>query len=112
MGAYLCIERNVGLGLLGILYLCVFCACQSVTEQTLNKEIQDAVITVAVKSRIFTDPATAYDSVNVETVKSRVYLKGQVATTLEKNRAHELAMEVPGVVRVVNDLQVLEGRNL
>jgi osmotically-inducible protein OsmY len=95
-----------------ILLVCVFCACQSVTEQTLNKEIQDAVITTAVKSRIFTDPVTTLGDVKIETVKSRVYLTGRVSTTLEKKRAYELALEVPGVVRVINDLQVLEGRNL
>ena len=112
MKPYLCTERNVCRGLMAILLLSVGCACQSVTEQTLSKEIQDAVITAAVKSRIFTDPATTLGDVKVETVKSRVYLTGRVSTTLEKNRAHDLALEVPGVVRVINDLQVLEGRNL
>ncbi len=111
MGPCLCAERNVCLGLMAILLLCVFCACQSVTEQTLNKEIQDAVITASVKSRIFTDPVTTLGDVKIETVKNRVYLTGRVSTTLEKNRAHELASEVPGVVRVINDLQVLEGQN-
>ena len=108
----LCTERNVCLGLMAILLLSVGCACQSVTEQTLSKEIQDAVITAAVKSRIFTDPATTMGDVKIETVKSRVYLTGRVSTALEKDRARELALAVPGVVRVINDLQVLEGRNL
>ncbi|HEY3197832.1 MAG TPA: BON domain-containing protein [Nitrospirales bacterium] len=105
-------ERHVCLGFMAILLLGVFCACQSVTEQTLNEEIQDAVITTAVKSRIFTDPVTTLGNVNIETVRNRVYLTGLVSTAAEKTRAHELAMEVPGVVRVVNELQVLEGRNL
>ena len=105
-------KRNVCLGLMAVLLVCVFSACQTVTQQTLKNEIQDAVITAAVKSRIYTEPVTTGGNVNVETVKSRVYLTGLVSTMLEKTRAHELAMEVPGVVRVVNDLQVLEGRNL
>lgn len=112
MAACVCAERHVCLGLMAILLLCVLCACQSVTEQTLNKEIQDAVITASVKSKIFTDPVTTFGAVTVETVQNRVYLTGFVSTAAQKTRAHELAVEVAGVVRVVNDIQVLEGRNL
>jgi hyperosmotically inducible protein len=99
-------------GLLATLLSVAVCACQTVTPQTLQKEIDDAVITVAVKRRIFTDPITTSGAINVETVRSRVYLTGVVPTVDQKNRAHELAIEVPGVLRVVNDLDVLEGRTL
>jgi osmotically-inducible protein OsmY len=99
-------------GLLATLLVAVVGACQTVTPQTLQREIDDAVITAAVKRRIFTDPIATSGAVNVETVRSRVYLRGVVPTAREKNRAYELAIEVPGVLRVVNDLEVLEGRSL
>lgn len=99
-------------GVLATLLVAAVGACQTVTPQTLQREIDDAVITAAVKRRIFTDPITTWGAVNVETVGSRVYLRGVVPTAREKNRAHELAIEVPSVLRVVNDLQVLEGRTL
>ena len=112
MAVPLCTGRNVCLGVMAVLLLGLFCACQSVTDETLNKGIQDAVITAAVKSRIFTDPVTTSGDVRVQTVKNRVHLKGLVSTEREKSRAHELAVEVPGVLRVINDIQILEGRNL
>jgi osmotically-inducible protein OsmY len=99
-------------GLLAVLLVVAVSACQTVTPQTLQREIDDAVITAAVKRRIFTDPVTTSGAVNVETVKSRVYLRGVVPTARERNRAQDLAIAVPGVLRVVNDLQVLEGRTL
>jgi hyperosmotically inducible protein len=86
-------------------------ACQPAPPATFQRDIEDAVITSAVKSKILADPMALSD-VNVETVRSRVYLSGVVPTTEQKQRAHELAIEVPGVVRVVNNLQVLEGRSL
>jgi hyperosmotically inducible periplasmic protein len=103
---------NLCPALLATLLVVAVGACQTVTPQTLQSEIDDAVITAAVKRRISTDPVTTSGAVNVETVRNRVYLRGVVPTARERNRAQDLAIAVPGVLRVVNDLQVLEGRTL
>ena len=86
-------------------------ACQPAAPTTFQSDIEDAVITSAVKSKILTDPM-ALREVTVQTVRGRVYLSGVVPTTDQKQRAHELAIEVPGVVRVVNNLEVVEGQSL
>jgi hyperosmotically inducible periplasmic protein len=95
-----------------IVFLCATPGCQTVTNETLNQEIVDAAITSAVKTRILTDPVAGLGGINVESVKNRVYLTGIVPTIEDKRRAHEVAIEVPGVISVVNDLQVREEPNL
>jgi hyperosmotically inducible protein len=86
--------------------------CATVTDETLKQEIVDAAITSAVKTKILTDPVADVGEINVESVKNRVYLTGVVPTIQDKRRAHEVAMEVPWVISVVNDLHVKEGPNL
>lgn len=93
------------------MYLVSMSACQPTTPTTFQRDIEDAVITSAVKSKILADPM-ALKEVNVQTVRGRVYLSGVVPTAEQKQRAHELAIEVPGVVRVVNNLEVVEGQRL
>jgi len=78
----------------------------------LNEDIEDAAITAAVKRNIITDPLAAAGDVRIETVRNRVYLTGIVPSVEEKKRAHELAIEVPGVMTVVNDLHVREGPDM
>jgi hyperosmotically inducible protein len=80
--------------------------CQSVTPATLNEHIEDAAITAAVKTRIVTDPLMSVDEVSIQTVNNHVYLEGVVRSPEEKQRAHELAIEVGGVSMVVNRLEV------
>jgi len=95
-----------------IVFLCATPGCATVTHETLNQEIVDAAITSAVKTKILTDPVAGLGEISVESVKYRVYLTGVVPTIEDKRRAHEVAIEVPGVISVVNDLHVREGQNL
>lgn len=97
--------------LVGMCLVSSMSACQPAPPATFQTDIEDAVITSAVKAKILADPMALHD-VNVETVRGRVYLSGVVPTTEQKQRARELATEVPGVVRVVNNLEVLERRSL
>lgn len=97
-------------GLIVSLVVTAIVACQTVTPETLQGDIEDAAITSVVKSKFLVEPA--FHSVNIETVRNQVYLRGVVPTVEERKRARDLAFEVPGVLTVVNNLEVLEGRNL
>jgi hyperosmotically inducible periplasmic protein len=91
-------------------------ACQSLTQtvtaDTLQTNVLDAAINVAVKSRILADPLTKSAEVSVETVRGQVYLSGVVPTAGDKRRAQELANQVPGALTVVNKLEVKGTQNL
>ena len=72
----------------------------------VRKGWSDASITAAVKTRLAgTSPATLL-KVDVDTTNGIVQLNGSVDTERTKQRATELARQVEGVRRVVNNLRV------
>ena len=105
-----------GSGVPFYLLILTFCfpvsACQTVTQETLRQNVQDAAINAAVKSKILADPLGQSGTVSVETVRGNVYLRGVVPTANDKRRAQELAHEVPAALTVVNKLEVQEQQNL
>jgi len=91
-----------------VLALFVFLAagCQSTTGETAGEQVTDASITTAVKAKLAGERMNTLARVDVDTVRSTVYLTGVVPTAEEKNRAGEVAKGVKGVTNVVNNLQV------
>jgi len=74
--------------------------------QGVKKAWSDATITAAVKTKLAgTSPATLL-KVNVDTTNGIVQLNGSVDTDQTRQRATELARQVDGVRRVVNNLKV------
>lgn len=80
--------------------------CQT-NPQTTGHYIDDTAITTSVKTQIAMDgPLKTMTQINVKTVENTVYLTG-VAKTLEaKNRAEEVARQVDGVQKVVNNITI------
>lgn len=80
--------------------------CQS-NPQTTGHYIDDTAITTSVKTQLATDGSLkTMTQISVKTVENIVYLTG-VASTLEaKNRAEEIARQVEGVRKVVNDITI------
>ena len=72
----------------------------------------DAKITADVRALIHQHPAVEPPNlVYVQTLDHVVYLSGQVDTDLERFMAESLALEVAGVTRVVNSINLsFEGR--
>ncbi len=68
--------------------------------------IDDAVITAKVKSSLLADSGTHGLKIDVDTRKGVVQLNGFVASSAEKNLAHDLAAKVEGVKSVENKLSV------
>jgi hyperosmotically inducible protein len=84
--------------------------CTALTGQTAGRQVDDATISASVKAKLVADKASNLTRVDVDTTNSVVALNGVVESAEQKRRAEELAMQVGGVRRVDNNLQV-QGRN-
>ena len=84
--------------------------CQSLTGQSTGEYVDDRTISTSVKAKLVADKAANLTRVDVDTTNRVVMLSGVVESSEQKNRAEQLAMQVSGVSRVENRLQV-QGRN-
>ena len=84
--------------------------CQSLTGQSTGEYVDDRTISTSVKAKLVADKAANLTRVDVDTTNRVVLLSGVVESIEQKNRAELLAMQVSGVSRVENRLQV-QGRN-
>src|SRR5438309_6377113 len=84
--------------------------CTSLTGETAGQYVDDSTITATVKSKLVGEKAANFTRVNVDTTNKVVSLSGIVESPDQKKRAEQLAMQVGGVRRVQNNLQI-QGRN-
>ena len=84
--------------------------CTSLTGQSAGQYVDDRTITASVKTKLVAERASNLTRVDVDTTNQVVSLNGVVQTPDQKQRAEEIAMQVSGVRRVNNNLQV-QGRN-
>lgn len=68
--------------------------------------VSDVLITADIKRRLFNDKEISGFTVHIQTTAGRVYLRGLVATPLQRQRAATLAAEVNGVKSIVNLLRI------
>jgi hyperosmotically inducible periplasmic protein len=80
--------------------------CTAMTGETAGRNIDDATITSSVKTKLAADKLSSLTRVDVDTTNGVVALNGIVDSADQKARAQELASQVGGVHRVVNNLQV------
>ncbi len=79
----------------------------ALTGKTAGRNIDDAVITAEVKTKLATDQAAAtLTKIVVDTNRGTVALNGNVERAAAKQQAAELAGQVSGVTDVINNLQV------
>ena len=76
-------------------------------NRTPAETMEDQRITAAVKGALVSDREVSGFDINVDTMRSRVTLKGVVDTAREAERAVELARAVSGVRGVESKLVVL-----
>ena len=79
--------------------------CTAMTGHSAGRNVDDATITAAVRTKLVGDRAGALTSVDVDTVNGTVYLTGTVPDAAAKQRAAALTRRVDGVVAVENNLQ-------
>jgi hyperosmotically inducible protein len=82
--------------------------CQAMTGKTAGENVDDAATTAAVKTKLVADKAANLTRIDVDTNNGIVYLNGTVDSPQQKTKAEELAGEVKGVKKVVNNLQVAQ----
>jgi osmotically-inducible protein OsmY len=95
-------SRNLALALTLVVALA---GCATLTGRTAGRNIDDAAITAAVKTKLASDKAATLTAVDVDTVNGTVYLNGTVPDAAARQRAAALARQVDGVVAVENNLQ-------
>jgi osmotically-inducible protein OsmY len=84
--------------------------CTSLTGETAGQYVDDTTITASVKAKLVADKAANFTRVDVDTTNKVVSLNGVVESPDQKTRAEQLAMQVAGVHRVENHLQI-QARN-
>jgi hyperosmotically inducible protein len=80
--------------------------CQAMTGKTAGRNVDDATITSTVKTKLAADKLSSLTRIDVDTNNAVVSLNGVVQSPDQKARAQELASQVAGVSRVINNLQV------
>ena len=80
--------------------------CQAMTGKTAGQNVDDAAITSSVKTKLAADKLSSLTRIDVDTNNGTVSLNGVVESADQKARAQDLASQVSGVNRVINNLQV------
>jgi len=80
--------------------------CTSMTGQSAGQYVDDSTITSTVKAKLVADKAANFTRIDVDTTNRVVSLNGVVESSEQKTRAEQLAMQVSGVRKVDNNLQV------
>lgn len=75
-------------------------------QESAGAYIDDASITAAVKAKFVSEKNVDASAISVETMKGTVQLSGFAKSTLEKDRAAQIARETKGVMAVRNDILV------
>jgi len=75
-------------------------------QQSVGSYVDDSAITSSVKARFVDNAAVDAAAISVETMKGTVMLSGFAKNTAEKSTAETIAMKVPGVVGVKNQIVV------
>lgn len=76
---------------------------------TAGEKVDDSMLTAKVKTALIESPATKARQINVDTSAGVVQLNGFVDSASEKMAAENAALNVAGVKRVDNNLQVRMG---
>ena len=84
----------------------VMAGCQAMTGKTAGTNIDDTVITSSVKTKLAGENVSSLTRIDVDTDRGVVTLNGVVEASDMKGTAENLARQVDGVKRVVNNLQV------
>jgi hyperosmotically inducible protein len=92
-------------------FLMSITGCTSMTGQTAGQYVDDSTITASVKAKLVGDKLANFTRVDVDTTNKVVSLNGVVETPDQKTRAEQLAMQVSGVSRVENHLQIQKKTN-
>jgi hyperosmotically inducible protein len=78
--------------------------CASTRVSAIGGYVDDAAITSTVKARLVEDKSVDAGAIGVETQNGIVMLSGTARSSLEKSTAENIAIKVPGVKLVQNNV--------
>ena len=87
-------------------FLFVIGGCQSMTGRTAGQNVDDSTTTAAVKARLAQGQVSSLTRIDVDTNGGVVALNGTVESADQRAKAEQIARDVNGVKRVVNNLQI------
>ena len=94
------VALGMALSLLGVT------GCASTRYRSEAQAQQDQALALTVRDALAASPVYKYSGVHVTADRGKVELDGIVPTLAQKRAAEDIAEQVPGVVRVDNDLSV------
>ncbi len=102
--------KKMGHCIIATLFL-VLTACSSLPDfygnNTGNHQyMDDRVVTAKVRAALIEDPQIKNNNVSVNTYQGQVQLSGYVDSKAERKHAARVAAEVPGVLKVKNNLVI------
>jgi hyperosmotically inducible periplasmic protein len=80
--------------------------CQAMTGKTTGQNVDDAALTTAVKTKLAADKLSSLTRVDVDTNTGQFLSTAVVESSDQRARAQELASQVNGVNKVINNIQV------
>jgi hyperosmotically inducible protein len=80
--------------------------CQAMTGKTAGQNVDDAALTTSVKTKLAADKLSSLTRVDVDTNTGQFLSTAVVESSDQRARAQELASQVNGVNRVINNIQV------
>src|SRR5712692_8402007 len=84
-----------------------FIKAESIYErQQIVKYVDDGVLTTKVKAALLKEPNLKSIDVHVETYQGKVLLSGWIDSAAQRERAVKVAWSVPGVVAVLDALEL------
>jgi osmotically-inducible protein OsmY len=86
----------------------VVAACSTPVARTPPERAADRALVKQVEAAMANDPYVDTDHVSVEARRGIVRLKGLVGTDWDLRRVLQIASAVPGVVRVDDDLEIMD----
>ncbi len=97
-------------GASAIMATTVLTGCQTDrhSDRTAGRALDDKIITKNVEEKLQREPVYKFSDVDVKTFAGVVQLSGFVSTDEQKNRAGQIAQQVEGVSRVVNNITLKE----
>jgi hyperosmotically inducible periplasmic protein len=81
-------------------------AYAATTGQSARQYVDDSAITAAVKAKLVADKLANFTRVEVDTTNGVVTLNGVVDSLEQKTHVEQIAMQVGGVQRVDNNLEI------
>lgn len=77
-----------------------------VQERSTDQALTDTDIDVRISSKLMNEDAERFELVSVEVVEGRVLMTGVVPAPPDRVRAAEIAWTAPGVVELLNEIEV------